>query len=464
VRSALKGAAVAAIASLALAAPAAAKTYEVTKRSDPTPNGCKKKDCSLREAVIAANNHGGTDKVVLPKNKTYRLTIENADPLLGEDASATGDLDVTDQLVLSHSGKGRAKIEAKITDRVLEVLAGAPTVLKRTAIVGGDLEQGDGGAGIQSRSDLTMRRSAVVRNHSAAAYGGGIDLLDFAGLTMVRGVVSDNSGANDGGGIQGAFGAIVIKHSKLTGNTSGPLAPGGALVIASNSAPSRIVDSTIAGNVADSFGGGIYMYGGTLSITNSTISGNTATTYGGGLDITQEAELSISNSTVAENTAEDSGGGIYVEPDAEVHANAITVVRNDASFAGGGIYNSSFSPVEFANTLIALNEAGLFPDCGDDGGPGQDYDSLGHNLIGNDTDCQGFSASGDFVNPNPKLGKLKSNGGPTQTVALKKGSPAINKAGDSAPNKDQRGVKRGKKPDIGAYERVNKKHKHHRHR
>ena len=52
------------------------------------------------------------------------------------------------------------------------------------------------------------------------------------------------------------------------------------------------------------------------------------------------------------------------------------------------------------------------------------------------------------------------NGGPTQTVALKKGSPAINKADkQSAPNKDQRGEKRGKKPDIGAYERIKKKKK-----
>ena len=56
-----------------------------------------------------------------------------------------------------------------------------------------------------------------------------------------------------------------------------------------------------------------------------------------------------------------------------------------------------------------------------------------------------------------KLGKLATNGGPTKTVALKKGSRAINHAGPDAPELDQRGVKRGKKPDIGAYERVKKK-------
>ena len=58
---------------------------------------------------------------------------------------------------------------------------------------------------------------------------------------------------------------------------------------------------------------------------------------------------------------------------------------------------------------------------------------------------------------NPKLGTLAANGGPTKTLALLKGSPAINAAGpapcDTA--KDQRGVKRpqGGKCDIGAFEK-----------
>ena len=53
----------------------------------------------------------------------------------------------------------------------------------------------------------------------------------------------------------------------------------------------------------------------------------------------------------------------------------------------------------------------------------------------------------------PKLGSLKRNGGPTATIARKKGSPAIGNAGGDAPGKDQRGQKRDKNPDIGAFER-----------
>ena len=423
----MKVVALAVLTALVLAAPAAGKTYEVNKRSDHTPNGCKKKDCTLREAILAANGDAGRDRILLP-DKKYRLAIENTDPMVQEDAALTGDLDVTDDLVLSHPGKGRAKVDANGIDAVLEIQQGAPTTLKRIGLVGGG---GFAGAGVRARADLTVRRGLVADNHPEFGYGGGINLQFSAGLTLVKSVVANNSVGNDGGGIQGGLGPILIKKSQVVGNRTGPLTPGGGLVVASESEPARIVGSTIARNHADSYGGGVFMYGGSLSIVNSTI---------------------------AENTATDSGGGIYLNPDTDLQANAVTVVRNDAAAAGGGIYNNSASPVEFANSLIALNSAGLFPDCGDDGGPGQDYDSLGHNLIGNDTDCQGFTGTGDITNANPKLGLLKNNGGPTQTVALKKGSPAINKADkQSAPNKDQRGKKRRKKPDIGAYERVKKK-------
>jgi hypothetical protein len=57
----------------------------------------------------------------------------------------------------------------------------------------------------------------------------------------------------------------------------------------------------------------------------------------------------------------------------------------------------------------------------------------------------------------PRLGLLQNNGGPTQTLALQRGSPAIGKADDAvAPATDQRGHARtdhfGLATDIGAYE------------
>lgn len=57
-----------------LGSSAQAATFEVTRTNDPAPNGCKKRDCSLREAVIAANNRNGADAIVLPRRATYRLS------------------------------------------------------------------------------------------------------------------------------------------------------------------------------------------------------------------------------------------------------------------------------------------------------------------------------------------------------------------------------------------------------
>jgi hypothetical protein len=78
--------------------------------------------------------------------------------------------------------------------------------------------------------------------------------------------------------------------------------------------------------------------------------------------------------------------------------------------------------------------------------------SLGHNLVGNTQGGSGFDPT-DLLNVNPMLGPLQDNGGPTQTMALLPGSPAIN-AGDPAQLgvADQRGVERRGGVNIGAYQ------------
>ena len=67
----------------------------VTKTADTNDGTCDA-DCSLREAIVAANAAGGADTITLPAG-TYTLVIAG----MGEDASATGDLDITDQLIIA---------------------------------------------------------------------------------------------------------------------------------------------------------------------------------------------------------------------------------------------------------------------------------------------------------------------------------------------------------------------------
>src|SRR5260370_18959682 len=121
--------------------------------------------------------------------------------------------------------------------------------------------------------------------------------------------------------------------------------------------------------------------------------------------------------------------------------------------SGGGIYNSSYnnssSGATLSNTIVALNTATT---SGSD--LANRITSGGHNLIGNTVGSTGIAngANGDIVSNTPLLSSLGSNGGPTQTIPLLIGSPAIG-AGDAtvcamtsgtAPvgGKDQRGVLR----------------------
>jgi hypothetical protein len=86
--------------------------------------------------------------------------------------------------------------------------------------------------------------------------------------------------------------------------------------------------------------------------------------------------------------------------------------------------------------------------------------SLGHNLIGNGSGGKGYTAR-DFVGTSaspidPMLGPLQDNGGPTFTMALLPGSPAIGAGGPTDSEWDQRGPGYARTvngvTDIGAYE------------
>jgi CSLREA domain-containing protein len=73
----------------------------VTKLADTNDGSCDA-DCSLCEAVIAANANPGADDIALPAGN-YVLTIGG----VGEDTGATGDLDLTDD--------GHSRVWARIT-------------------------------------------------------------------------------------------------------------------------------------------------------------------------------------------------------------------------------------------------------------------------------------------------------------------------------------------------------------
>jgi CSLREA domain-containing protein len=430
-----------ALALLLLPAAAQARTFEVTTQTDQKPDACTPAECTLREAVIAANRHRGADTIVLPSRKRYELTIAST----GEDKAANGDLDITSgPLTIVHPGRGTATIDANRTDRVFDI-GRAKTTLEALTILGGYSNKtdadGDGGGivvGDLGKAPLTILRSRIINNRAPwlGGNGGGID-SDSSGLVkLIDSEVSNNDSGGNGGGIEASpTGRMLIQRTKIANNKAAQA--GGVMVFGP---PVQIVDSTIAGNVA---------------AASPEVEGD-----GGGIYVGNKGRLELTNSTVANNGAYTSGGGIFSDAGSQASINFSTIARNRAdadSMSGGttgGIHLRTAgvqvaANARVANSIIALNveAGGVATDCG-----GIGFLGTGVNLVTTTNQGQ-CSERPPIVAANPRLGPLGSNGGPTQTIALLAGSPAIGAAGPGrTPARDQRGVRRSD-PDLGAYER-----------
>jgi CSLREA domain-containing protein len=232
---------------------ATAALYVPTKTADGADGTCDA-DCSLREAVQAANAHPGED-VILVHAGTYTLTLAG-----DEDAAASGDLDLLEDVTIAGDGAERTVVDGGAVDRILQVADGV------------DLEV----------SDLTLR------NGRAPGAGGAV--LNAGTLSLQRCVLSDNQSAagNAGAG------------------------DGGAIASGATTSALSISASTLAGNQAQRNGGAL-LAGGTVDLRNVTVSGNDAGGNGGGVHLMSSAHATVRNLTVAGNRAGTAGGGLFAE-------------------------------------------------------------------------------------------------------------------------------------------------------
>jgi predicted outer membrane repeat protein len=176
---------------------------------------------------------------------------------------------------------------------------------------------------------------------------------------------------------------------------------------------------SVISNTADSFGGGLYAYTGTLSVVNSTVGGNASTGMSGGGLYLNNGTAAITYTTIASNTASSGGFGLH---------------RNEGTLS-------------VLNTVLAYNGT-LSDNCGGE------ITSMGYNLEYG-TSCP-FTATGDVIETLPLLGRLADVEG-ALLYPLLEDSPAID-AGQCQPGLttvDQRGLTRpqGEGCDVGAYER-----------
>lgn len=252
-------------------------------------------------------------------------------------------------------------------------------------------------------------------------------------------------------------GPVTISGLTLTGASAS--GNGGAISNASsNSGDLTLRAVSLAGNNATGEGGAIYHNmsgpdGGVLTIDSSTLSGNTASKAGAIYSVGYN--LVIVNSTIAGNHATDSVGAVKVEFGFATIENS-TIAGNTATFSQGGVLAGTGNvQLDLVSSIFADNT---------DGAGGSDLQRFNGTV--NASYCLveapvggpvNGTATANLTGVDPALGPLGMNGGPTDTLALAPGSPAI----DTGSNPlvlpfDQRGTGfarvYGSEADIGAFE------------
>lgn len=349
-------------------------------------------------------------------------------------------------------------------------------------------EEGDGELSVY-RTKLTGSRDGAAVEHGAGgisfikariAFNDGVGLSEFdkgsVGLeeatlegSPLGGVVeSGEGGINltlakviDSGGVGLAElddGDVALLRSRVSGAEEAAIALDGAASllrtrVVENGGGVAVADgslslgrSAIVGNAGDL--GGIAALNASVALRQSTIGNNVTAGDGGGIALSGASSLDATNTTIAENLAAGSGAGVFAGSGVRARLNAVTIAANAADGLGGGIALESGATVTLDNSLIAANRS--VPGNDDCFGPG--LASGGGNLIGAAGGCVGLGGAGDVVVRDPRIGTLQPNGGPTSTVALRRGSRAIGAAQTDAPLRDQRNLTR-RDPDAGAFER-----------
>ncbi len=270
----------------------------------------------------------------------------------------------------------------------------------------------------------------TIAGNSATSYGGGI--LNQGTLTLTNSTLSGNT-AKAGGGLDDLVHAV---------GSYTPILPNSA----------KLSYCSLTGNSASTYGGGI-MNEGVLTLTNSTLSGNTAQNDGGGLaNISLSffyheygppiAAATLTDSTLYGNTS--LYGGAISNEAAKLALTNDTLTANRTT--GTGPYAAALGSVTsigdiiLTNSLIAGNDKGASPSTTPGDVAGTIDSKSAYNLIGDGDLMKGISngANGNQIGSasagtviNADLGSLANNGGPTGTVALESGSPAID-AGSNA--------------------------------
>ena len=377
--------------------------FTVSKIADTNDGTCDA-DCSLREAVAAANAAAGNDNIyfALPLFASPQtITLSLGEIVFGANGSTT----------VYGTGANRLTISGNNASRIFSTGA------------------------------------MVVAN------------IHHMRLTAGNGAGTLNTGR--GGAVYNVGGTMVISNVVLTGNSA---ANGGALnaaaAVGGADALTTLINCVLSNNSSTSSGAALQNFStSTLHMINTTVNNNNSTGTGIAGAFQANGMVTITNSTFSGNTTSGTGAGVYFNGSSLIMTNT-TIVGNTSPLGGGGLHRTATTPIaNVRNTIIAGNTgAAATPDVSGT------ITSQGNNLIGNIGTSLGWLMS-DLQNVNPLVSPVGFYGGRGMTHALLSGSPAINAGQNcvtdgscSAANPplalvtDQRGALRSGNVDIGSFE------------
>ncbi len=418
-------------------------------------------DCSLREAVQAANTNSavdactagtaGADLILLPAGTipvaatilvTESVTIRGAGrasttinrggggnafnaPGMGVD-TAVEDLALAGGMNATPGALAATRVDFLAPGGGISTASGPITLTDVTLGSGNYVSVGSSGAMVVA--DSTIGGGAYLANGSGP--------ITLTGSALNAGYISTSSGAisvlNSTVGasahLSSSSGAITVTDSGFSGadyisNGSGSVTLtrttiAGALgtAISTSTSTVTLVDSSVTGSV-DS---GIDSGGGSVSLTRSLVSGSGED----GINVSGGGTLAAVNSTISGNQGRGIGAGVG----STITLNAVTITGNtlgglsSGAAAGTTAVHAILGPNGGANCGAAVASSSYSIDTG-----------ITCALVG----------TGDLSITNPILGALANNGGPTLTHLPQPGSPAIDRGSNGACQAvDQRGFAR----------------------
>jgi hypothetical protein len=497
------------VALTALPAVASAATYQVSTTSDSNSGTCVPGSCTLRQALNAANLGAGGDTIKLPLGSYGlsfgQLPVQKAVTIEGAGSAATA---------IDALGASRVLEVTAAANPVrlvgLTIRGGKVSGTSAAQAQGGGIRS----AGTLSLTNVTVSGNIAQPADNTGVFPEGGGIYNTGSLTIAGSSITENTVTSlalagaipSGGGIANKGGTVRISDSSLTRNAAkGAIIPeGGAIYSLAASAHGATVELdrvTVDGNLTEnpatggiSSGAGVWAFRTDLKIRDSSLVANRslggAIAGGAALEVIREGDVVIERSLVADNFSEGKAvaegalslGGETTEVlrivNSTVSANRAT---SQEGVSGAGVTHVGQTRLDVLSSTISGNTAygpdvddrgGNLFEAGNEGGvtvlrdsivsagvadPGSEncfgdaVQSAGHN-IDSLNQCN-FTGAGDKVNTDPLLAPLAANGGPTRTLALPAGSPAID-AGTDCPATDQRGVVRPQLSacDIGAFE------------